>query len=392
MEMKSSTIVPKPHILLVDDVPENLEILKVILERNKYQVDFAYSGAQALDKLNGTKPDLILLDILMPGMSWYEVCRIIKNQKDTQNIPVVFLTAKGASDDVLKGFELGAVDYILKPFDVNEVLVRVRTHIELKKALDERGKIAEELHKLNEKLVEVEEEIIALKTAKERFISLMEHDLKEPADSLLGLTELLVGDLESLSKPELINITSAINNSSKQMSNLLGKVLEWAYFFFEKPTNKYEKIELSTFIDSLLTTFSYLIEKNNITIINNIPKDSFISSDKNILNAAIGNLFYNLMKLAKISSTITYSFFSSDEKISMIIDCVGLMFTIDQKNNLLRAADAALDEERKDVIISTASLAFSSEIAKKIGVQIKYAATKKDTTVFIIDFPKSNDF
>jgi DNA-binding response OmpR family regulator/uncharacterized membrane protein len=392
MEMKSSTIVPKPHILLVDDVPENLEILKVILERNKYQVDFAYSGAQALDKLNGTKPDLILLDILMPGMSGYEVCRIIKNQKDTQNIPVVFLTAKGASDDVLKGFELGAVDYILKPFDVNEVLVRVRTHIELKKALDERGKIAEELHKLNEKLVEVEEEIIALKTAKERFISLMEHDLKEPADSLLGLTELLVGDLESLSKPELINITSAINNSSKQMSNLLGKVLEWAYFFFEKPTNKYEKIELSTFIDSLLTTFSYLIEKNNITIINNIPKDSFISSDKNILNAAIGNLFYNLMKLAKISSTITYSFFSSDEKISMIIDCVGLMFTTDQKNNLLRAADAALDEERKDVIISTASLAFSSEIAKKIGVQIKYEATKKDTTVFIIDFPKSNDF
>ncbi|MEJ1356515.1 MAG: response regulator [Candidatus Sedimenticola sp. (ex Thyasira tokunagai)] len=118
-------------ILVVDDTPDNIKLLKNLLGRAGYKVRPASNGALALAAVNGKKPDLILLDINMPGMDGFEVCRHLRNSDQTKDIPIIFVTASTDIKGLIKGFHLGAVDYITKPFHEEEVLVRVGTHLEL---------------------------------------------------------------------------------------------------------------------------------------------------------------------------------------------------------------------------------------------------------------------
>lgn len=121
-----------PRILIVDDVPANIKMLREVL-KSKYDIIFATNGLEALELLKSRElPDLILLDIMMPEMDGYEVCRILKADDLTSKIPVIFITSKDEEDDEVKGFELGAVDYITKPFSIPVVNARVQTHVELK--------------------------------------------------------------------------------------------------------------------------------------------------------------------------------------------------------------------------------------------------------------------
>lgn len=118
-------------ILLVDDTPANLDLLVDYLTRANFEVFVAESGPSALDRLRYLQPDLILLDLLMPGMSGFELCKMLKANAQTRHIPVIFLTAREETADKVKGFAVGGVDYITKPLEEAEVLARVRTHLEL---------------------------------------------------------------------------------------------------------------------------------------------------------------------------------------------------------------------------------------------------------------------
>lgn len=121
----------KPLILIVDDNNKNLQFLGALLKENGYEVGAAGDGSKALAFLEETKPSLILLDIMMPGMDGYEVCRRIKQNNLTSSIPIIFLTAKSENDDLISAFEAGCVDYITKPFNSLELLARVKTHVEI---------------------------------------------------------------------------------------------------------------------------------------------------------------------------------------------------------------------------------------------------------------------
>ncbi|MBF0398479.1 MAG: response regulator [Desulfobacterales bacterium] len=120
------------NILIVDDVPNNLKLLGNILKQNGYKVAAANSGEHALNFISNKQPDLILLDIMMPGMDGYEVCRRIKANDKTKDIPVIFVTARTDMDSIIKGLELGALDYINKPFNQKEVLLRIENQIKIK--------------------------------------------------------------------------------------------------------------------------------------------------------------------------------------------------------------------------------------------------------------------
>jgi DNA-binding response OmpR family regulator len=122
----------KRLILAVDDNPQNLQFLGKLLSDSGFEVAVAQSGQQALNFIRKTEPDLILLDIMMPEMDGYTVCETIKSDFATRHIPVIFLTAKTDTSDVVKGFDTGGVDYVTKPFNSAELLARVRTHVEVK--------------------------------------------------------------------------------------------------------------------------------------------------------------------------------------------------------------------------------------------------------------------
>ena len=135
-------------VLVVDDVSHNLEVIADILEEVGYDTTFATSGEQALERIKTAQPDLILLDLMMPGMNGFEVCYQLKRDSQLEEIPVIFLTASHEKDHLIGAFEKGAVDYITKPFNTPELLARVRTHLELKHTQDQLRQCLNELEKL----------------------------------------------------------------------------------------------------------------------------------------------------------------------------------------------------------------------------------------------------
>ena len=126
----------KANILIVDDIPSNIRLMVSILDENGYSVSYAQSGSHAIDLCKKVSFDLILLDIMMPGMDGFEVCEVLKSMENTNEIPIIFLTARTDQDSILKGFEIGGVDYVTKPFNEKELLVRIRTHLDLKHTRD----------------------------------------------------------------------------------------------------------------------------------------------------------------------------------------------------------------------------------------------------------------
>ncbi|MEQ9365442.1 MAG: hybrid sensor histidine kinase/response regulator [Leptospirales bacterium] len=163
----------RPGVLIVDDQVNNLKVLGTILRDEDYEIYAARDGAEALQTASLARPDLILLDIMMPELDGYEVCRRLKADPLTAEIPVIFLTARGESEDLVAGFDAGAVDYIRKPFQQAELLARVRLHLELKRNRDEIRRIGNERKEL---------------------IHILCHDLRAPFSSMDSILNIMQND------------------------------------------------------------------------------------------------------------------------------------------------------------------------------------------------------
>ncbi|MCE0484518.1 MAG: response regulator [Methylacidiphilales bacterium] len=140
--MSATSPAAENRILIVDDTPANIQTLTATLKEKGYQISVALNGKQALEVLTRVVPDLILLDVMMPEMDGFETCQRIKASEKWSQIPIIFLTAKTETDDIVRGFELGAVDYVAKPFNAHELLARVHTHLTI-----------DRLHRENERLL-----------------------------------------------------------------------------------------------------------------------------------------------------------------------------------------------------------------------------------------------
>ena len=141
------------HILIVDDEEDNVDALKATLGTG-YKISVSLDGEGALKQVESDPPDLILLDVSMPGIDGYETCRRLKNDPETKDIPIIFVTGKSEPQDLVKGFQVGGVDYIAKPFNREEVLARVQTHLQLKFLSAQREKYAAELERKHRELLE----------------------------------------------------------------------------------------------------------------------------------------------------------------------------------------------------------------------------------------------
>lgn len=144
-------------VMIIDDNPENLKYLASIVKKSGYEYVMSLNGKQAFEFLKSEKPDIILLDIMMPEMDGYEICQKLKSDENTKDIPVIFVTAKTEIDEIVKGFEVGGVDYVTKPFNSIILESRIRTHIELKRSKDKLKKYIAKLEETNTILEEEKE-------------------------------------------------------------------------------------------------------------------------------------------------------------------------------------------------------------------------------------------
>ena len=175
----------RPLLLIVDDNARNLQLIGSILYKEHYQISMADNGFNALKLLENIKPDLIILDISMPGKDGFEVCREIKSNPKLKHIPVIFLTAKTDTSDLLLAFEAGGVDYITKPFDKLELLARIKTHLDLKHSRELIEKNAREIEAANAQLIQ-------LNLLKDRYLSMLKTDLSAAANYVKSLLPELI--------------------------------------------------------------------------------------------------------------------------------------------------------------------------------------------------------
>lgn len=192
--------VKKSLILIVDDIPQNLQVLVGILKAEGFDCMPAMNGSQALSIVEKRKPDLILLDIQMPDIDGFEVCSRLYDNPSTRDIPVIFLSARAETEDVIRGLRLGAVDYITKPFQQTELLVRVRNHLELKHT---RAQLQEHNNELEKKVQERTVELqLAMENEREfknlhgKFISTVSHQFRTPMTAILLNADLYLRSVE----------------------------------------------------------------------------------------------------------------------------------------------------------------------------------------------------
>jgi two-component system, sensor histidine kinase and response regulator len=199
------------NILLVDDTPANLQLLLPMFSPDTYRVRVAKNGARALELVRAETPDLILLDIVMPDISGYDVCRALKADPETAGIPIIFLSALHDVENKLEAFELGGVDYINKPFHAAEVLTRVNTHLALRR-------LQQQLIQTNEQL---ERQVLEL----DAYAHTVAHDLKSPLGILIGYVDILNMGPENLPPEMAPKALKTISRSAYKMNEIVEELL-----------------------------------------------------------------------------------------------------------------------------------------------------------------------
>jgi two-component system sensor histidine kinase/response regulator len=202
---------PSGNILIVDDTPANLRLLSNMLAEQGYKVRSVINGQMALTATQASPPDLILLDIRMPEMNGYEVCERLKADEDTHDIPIIFISALDATQDKVKAFTVGGVDYITKPFQLEEVLARVETHLALRNLQKS----------LQREIIERDKLIAEL----DAYAHTVAHDLKNPLGSLVGFSDMLETEYTELSDEQLLLCVNTIARSARKMTNIIEELL-----------------------------------------------------------------------------------------------------------------------------------------------------------------------
>lgn len=283
------------RILVVDDEPTNLKIVGEILKKDGLKFIFAENGAEALEAAKEEKPSLILLDIMMPVMDGISVCKELQKSPETSDIPIIFITAKAEREDIVRGFAVGAVDYITKPFKPEELLARVHTHLDLY------------LSRKNIKLLHDE---------KTELLTTIAHDIKNPSGAIYSISNLILEDIENdkFDLDQTGSLLKLIYSSSKGMYDLVEEILNT-----ERQRNSNLDIAISKPINAV-EIIQYLIDLNQIkanekSILLDFEYEiePYLKITRRILTEMFDNLISNAVKYSNKGGTINIKLIKTHE-------------------------------------------------------------------------------
>ncbi len=259
-----------------------------------YQLSYSQNGKEALAAVKQNDFDLILLDIMMPVVDGYEVCRQLKSDSKTKDIPIIFLTAKVEKESVVKGLKLGAVDYVTKPFNAEELLARVRTHLSLKDKTEQLQSInvilEQKVSERTAQLKEANEKLSTLEKAKSDFLTIISHEIRTPLNGISGFADILLDSLASTEHEEFIKYLKISSDRLVRFSEiaLLITQLNAEKYTFEMIPMNVEKI-----ISSALEEVQEKLDLANIKIEKGFTKDINIITNHNLIQKSLVNILEN---------------------------------------------------------------------------------------------------
>lgn len=304
--MKQDTLSNRniPDILIVDDVPANLKVLGDILKGEGYRVRPVPNGTMALQVAEKEKPDLIFLDIMMPDIDGFEVCRRLKENKKLRDIPVIFISALNDTKDIVKALKCGGVDFISKPFHAEEVAARVNTHLKLYLQSIQLREQSKELQELN--------------ATKDKFFSIIAHDLRGPLGGFMGLSEMMADESLSFTDDQKKDMIKALSRSSRNIFNLLENLLEWSQMQHGKTAFKPKETSLAKIVNEGIKILAESTRNKGISINTIIPDDQLVYADTNMIQSVIRNLVSNAIKFSPKGGIISISASLTENQTSVI--------------------------------------------------------------------------
>ena len=231
-------------ILIVDDNPVNVDVLRTPLEQAGYEIYMAPSGEVTLKLAPQVMPDLILLDVMMPGLDGFETCLQLKANKDLSDIPVIFVTGKTDTEDIIKGFQAGGADYINKPFRHEEILARVATQLKLRRANQKNRMLVEDLKKAIVNMEDARQETLA----KTQFLARMTHELRTPMTAILGFAELLMRNSRGHLDEKDLSLVGEVCKAGDHLMQLINRVLDYSELDEETLRFETEPVRLSRLV------------------------------------------------------------------------------------------------------------------------------------------------
>ncbi len=267
-------------LLVVDDNPVNLQLLHKFLSSAGYRVLVAEDGESALTQAAEVLPDMILLDVLLPGMSGFDACRALRRQESTATIPVIFLTALSRTSDKVEGFRAGGVDYLTKPLQFEEVLARVRVHLELRA-------LRHELETSNEELRERDRR-------RELMLSIIAHDLKSPVAAFVSGTRDLAR--RSPDDPAFGEMVAALSERAARTDQFLQALLEWGHIQVSSRSSSVSAFPLRDTVGAAIDHARASAGMKEIDVRNEVSPELTVHQDRTALRTVLINLITNAIK------------------------------------------------------------------------------------------------
>ncbi|QTA85150.1 hybrid sensor histidine kinase/response regulator [Desulfonema magnum] len=309
-------------ILIVDNDPIILSLLSDFLKESGFIPLISENGNEGLLYAEFDRPDLILLDVMMPGMDGFETCRRLKENEHTKDIPVIFLTGLSNSTNKIRGFESGAADYIPKPFQLEEVSARITAHLTIQHQ-------KKELSQLNARLSE-------LNAAKDKFFSIIAHDLKSPFNGLINLTSFVVESFEDLDRKTIKEYMELIHNSSKETFTLLENLLEWSRSQTGRIIWNPRKTDIKDVVNKNLALFRQMADEKNIFLTNEIKKNIFVYADENMIATVIRNLVTNALKYTNSCGKVSVRYQDAGDFVEILVSDTGVGIEKEHIDKLFR--------------------------------------------------------
>ncbi|AHC15617.1 hybrid sensor histidine kinase/response regulator [Salinispira pacifica] len=264
-----------PWILLVDDEPRNLQLAGKMLSNQGHDVSFAQSGEEALKIVEHEIPDLIVLDIMMPGMDGYEVSRKIRENHPSSDIPIIFLSARTDTQGMLESFQAGGVDFISKPFHPEEFLARVNVHLELRQA---KKRLEEEM------------------SFRQRLFTIIAHDLRSPFNSIIGTLDVLKSSGSALSEEERDEFITILYNASHQELLMMDNLLQWARSQFEGVKKNTRIYNIRESARRVCKELGHMADHKEIHLHVDEDFGSEVEADSTMIQIVLRNLVSNALK------------------------------------------------------------------------------------------------